>query len=87
MSPTLTSRNAVVTLPTDLKLHSMKPALVGGLAMQKVLSPAPNTLYSPNWPALKVKPSRTASSWNSRRRVRVSTVSSVTAVTVASCGW
>ena len=24
--------------------------------MQKVLSPAPNTLYSPNWPALKSKP-------------------------------
>ena len=54
--------------------------------MQKVDSPAPNTLYSPNWPALKVKPSRAAGSVNSRRRVRVSTVSSMSSVTVASCG-
>ena len=86
MSPTFTSRSAVVTLPTALKLHSMNPGLVGGLAMQKVLSPAPKTLYSPNWPALKVKLSRAASSWNSRRRVRVSGVSSTSSVTVASCG-
>ncbi len=55
--------------------------------MQKVLSPAPNTLYSPNWPALKSKLSRTASSWNSRRSVRVSAVSSTTSVTVVSSGW
>ena len=54
--------------------------------MQKVLSPAPNTLYSPNWPALKEKSLRSASSWNSRRRVRVSEVSSTTSVTVVSSG-
>ena len=87
MSPTFASRSAVVTLPMALKLHSMKPCRVGELAMQKVLSPAPKMLYSPNWPALKSKLSRTASSWNSRRRVRVSAVSSTTSVTVVSSGW
>ncbi len=54
--------------------------------MQKVLSPAPKTLYSPNWPALKSKPSRTASSWNSSRSVRVSGVSSTISVTVVRSG-
>src|SRR5450756_619303 len=47
VSPTFTSRSAAVTLPTALKLHSIKPLRVGALAIQKVLSPAPNTLYSP----------------------------------------
>ncbi len=51
VSPTLTSRSAVVTLPTSLKVHSMASVRVGGLAMQKVASPAPKTEYSPNWPA------------------------------------
>jgi hypothetical protein len=81
VSPTFTSRSAAVTLPTALKLHSIKPLRVGALAIQKVLSPAPNTLYSPNCPARKSKESRRASSLSSRRRVRVSGVSSMSAVT------
>jgi hypothetical protein len=38
--------------------------------MQKVLSPSPKALYSPNWPVLKVQALAAASSTNSRRKVR-----------------
>ena len=65
-----------MTLPTCLNEHSMYPLRVGALAMQKVLSPAPNAEYSPNWPALKVNASASAGSAKARRSVRVSIVSS-----------
>ena len=56
---------------------------VGGLAMQNVHSPAPNTDYSPNWPALKSNASATTGSLSLRRSVRVSGVSSSTCSTMA----
>ena len=55
--------------------------------MQKVLSPSPNTEYSPNWPAENWNASRSAGSWKLSFMVRVSGVSSVISSIRIRCGW
>ena len=55
--------------------------------MQKVLSPSPNTEYSPNCPAENWKDSATCGSWKVSLNVRVSGVSSVISAMRMRCGW
>ncbi len=86
VSPTSRERSASVTRPTVRKQHSMYPVRVGAEAMQKVDSPAPNAEYSANWPARKVKFSRTFSSWNTSLKLLMSGVSSMTCSMVAKWG-